>query len=108
MEDIFKEIKKERTRQDAKFGIQNNKPIEWIAILMEEVGEASKEALENHFKYPVKDESIENTGTYYKGDAAFEMYNENRLLSYRKELIEVAAVCINAIENLDRDLQIKK
>jgi len=103
MENIFKELIKERERQDAKFGIQNNTPIEWISILMEEVGEASKEALEHHFKYPIQDKA-EGSGIYCKGHAGFEMYNEQRLFNYRKELIEVASVCINAIQNLDRQM----
>jgi NTP pyrophosphatase (non-canonical NTP hydrolase) len=54
--DILAEIREERRRQDAKWGEQNHSPIEWCAILTEEVGEVSKEALELHFA------QLQNTG----------------------------------------------
>lgn len=81
LHNILEEIRAERVRQNAKWGEQNHTPIEWIAILGEEFGEASKEALENHFKY------ANNTG----------------LANYRKELIQVAAVAVQMIECLDRN-----
>ncbi|WP_320053956.1 MazG-like family protein [uncultured Acetobacteroides sp.] len=83
MDSIFEEIKNERLAQDAKWGEQNHKPIEWVAILTEEVGEVSKEALENHFK------------EYYR--------DVDRLANYRKELIQVAAVAVAMIESLERN-----
>lgn len=79
MNNLYEEIKAERQKQDAKWGEQNHKPIEWIAILTEEVGEASKAALEAHFR----DVTI--------------------LSEYRKELIQVAAVAVAMIESLDRN-----
>lgn len=91
MEHILEEIKNERKRQDDKFGEQNNLPIEWISILTEEVGEASKEAIEHHFQYNNKD-----------GDPCSVSDQEQRLKNYRKELIECAAVCVNAIQSLER------
>jgi len=83
MDEIFEDIKRERKAQDAKWGEQNHKPIEWVAILTEEVGEVSKEALENHFK------------GQYRG--VFQFAN------YRKELIQVAAVAVAMIESLERN-----
>ncbi len=83
MDEILEAIKQERMLQDEKWGEQNHKPIEWVAILTEEVGEVSKEALENHFS------------KYYK--------DTNKLANYRKELIQVAAVAIAMIESLDRN-----
>ena len=79
---IYAEIKQERQNQINKWGIQNHKPIEWLAILMEEVGEVSREALENHFT---------------------SFYPPNTLNDHRKELIQVAAVCVAMIESLDRN-----
>ena len=79
MKKILNEIKEERKRQDAKWGVQNYHPIEWCAILGEEVGEVQKAALETHFKY--------------KGDNP-----EN----YREELIQVAAVAVAMVECFDR------
>lgn len=75
----------ERDKQDRKWGPQNHSPIEWMAILVEEVGEAQKEALEHHW-----------AGTHYPVD-------EFRLLRLRAELVQVAAVAVAAIESLDRN-----
>lgn len=80
MNEIFEEIEQERFEQDVKWGEQNHKPIEWCAILGEEVGEVNKEALEHHFK-------VEGSN----------------LSRYREELIQVAAVAVAMIESLDRN-----
>lgn len=72
MRSAIKQILDERARQDEKWGEQNHHPIGWIAIAAEELGEAAKEALEQHYQ------------------------------SYRIELIQVAAVAVAAIESLDR------
>jgi NTP pyrophosphatase (non-canonical NTP hydrolase) len=76
---IFDEIAEERKRQDDKWGTQSHEPIEWLPILMEEVGEVAREVCENHF--PV--------------------YGKSDMSNYRKELIQVAAVVVHMIENLD-------
>ena len=76
-------IKGERVNQDNKWGLQNHSPIEWLAILTEEVGEVSKEALEYHFHKVYKD-----TG---------------QLQRYEKELIQVAAVALAMLESLQRN-----
>jgi NTP pyrophosphatase (non-canonical NTP hydrolase) len=83
MYEIFQEIAAERQRQDAKWGEQNHSPIEWCAILGEEVGEVNKAALERHFEYA--------TGV-------------TDLSEYRKELIQVAAVAVSMIQCLDRNM----
>lgn len=75
----------ERGRQLQKWGVQNHSPIEWIAILGEEFGEASKEALEHHWQ-----------GSHYPVDSL-------RLQRLRSELVQVAAVAVAAIESLDRN-----
>jgi hypothetical protein len=56
-----------------------------MAILTEEVGEASKEALEHHW-----------AGTHYPVD-------HERLDRLRTELVQVAAVAVAMIESLDRN-----
>jgi NTP pyrophosphatase (non-canonical NTP hydrolase) len=88
-EKIYNEIRDERCRQDVKWGEQNHTPIEWCAILGEEVGEVQKAALENHFSR-IKEGSI----TYYL---------ETGLENYRSELIQVAAVVVSMIQCLDRN-----
>jgi len=71
------DVEVERMRQDAIWGIQNHCPADWLMILGEEVGEANKAAVEHKFR-------------------------KVSLADYRKELIQVAAVAIAAVECLDR------
>lgn len=69
---VIIEVIKERNRQDEKWGVQYHRPLYWIGILGEEYGEACKEAIE---------------------------FNTSK---FRAELVQVAAVAIAAIEDLDR------
>jgi len=71
---LFDEILLERERQANKWGEQDHTSIEWVTILVEEVGEVAKAAW---------------------ADRKYTDHN------YREELIHVAAVCVAAIENLD-------
>lgn len=75
---VLIEVELERRKQDEKWGEQNHNPADWLMILGEEFGEASKAALEAKFAH--------NDGGR----------------SYRKELIQVAAVAVAMIESLDR------
>jgi len=75
-EDVVLAVLEERRRQDKKWGEQNHHPLYWLGILMEEVGEAAKAAIEHHVGH--------------WGD-------------YQKELIHVAAVAIAAIESAERN-----
>lgn len=74
LEKVFSDVANEISRQRQKWGIQDHHPQMWMNILMEEVGEASQAMMEAHFR----------GGN--KGD-------------YQKELVQVAAVAISAIEN---------
>lgn len=86
---VLKQISDERTRQDEKFGEQRmHSPAEWLMILGEEVGEANQAALEAHF-------------WNHKGINLKPLDRLSRLEKYRKELIQVAAVAVAAIETLD-------
>lgn len=69
---VLSQVRAERERQDQKFGEQNHDPYKWVTIAAEELGEAAHDALE-----------IDYAG-------------------YRKEMIEVAAVAICAVESIDR------
>ena len=97
MENIISEIKNERIRQNKKFGEQNHNPVEWIAILTEEVGEASKEAVDFHFQYGLDGLKQE------KRFAVIDGIQSDRIQRLRKELIQVAAVTVQIIESLDRN-----
>ena len=83
-EEIINQIIQERINQNQKWGQQNHKPIEWCAILMEEVGEMAKEAHEFYFQ-----------GKYYQPTGQLERYE--------KELIQVAAVALAMLESLYRN-----
>ncbi len=84
MDKIIDEVKVELGRQVEKWGIQNhNLPI-WLMILGEEVGEANEAALEAGCP----------NGKPIPGDW---------IRKYRKELIQVAAVAISAVDSLDRN-----
>lgn len=75
---VLAELKRERQRQQAKWGEQNLPPEIWLMIIGEEVGEANNAALE-HF-----------------------LGNKKDLADYRAELVQVAAVAVHAIESFDR------
>lgn len=71
---VLRDIVAERRRQDEKWGPQDHDPHYWLAILAEELGEAAKATIAD---------------------------TVNRE-QYRKELVQVAAVAVAAIENLDK------
>lgn len=74
---VYVKACKERLRQNNKFGVNRNlNPFLWLAIIGEELGEVNKAALEWN-------------------------YDGKSLEDYKKELIEVIAVALAAIEDLD-------
>jgi hypothetical protein len=76
---VLKDVSDERDRQDAKWGVQDHPPYKWLAIIMEELGEAAEAALD--MEHP--------------GGAQHEQ-------RYREELTHVAATAVAAIEALER------
>ena len=66
-------VRDEREYQDAKWGPQQHSPVMWLAILSEEVGEVAGAALRHHWDDVSPDE-------------------------YVRELIQVAAVAVAAVE----------
>jgi NTP pyrophosphatase (non-canonical NTP hydrolase) len=78
---VLAEVGAERARQDERWGEQNHAPIAWIAILGEELGEAAQAALNLTW--------LERSG-----------FDDRQPL--RRELIQVAAVAVAAVESLDR------
>lgn len=75
--DIWNEVLAQRDYQDNRFGIRTMDPTLWLPILGEEVGEVNKAVVE----------------------IVFEQADKQNL---RDELIQVAAVAIAMIEDLDR------
>lgn len=72
-----RDILAECTAQDAKWGRQDHSAELWLTILMEELGEAAKAYLD-------------------------ERRDRGRAGEYRKEMVQVAAVALAAIECCDR------
>lgn len=83
--DIFEQlgfVAEEMTRQNHKWGAQRQQsPLEWLAILTEEVGEVAKEAVDGHF------------GSNSKARLGCAR-------AMRSELIHVAAVAIQAAASI--------
>lgn len=75
---VLAEVRRERERQQAKWGEQNLEPAVWLMIVGEELGEANNAALEHL------------------------LGNRADLRHYRAELLQVAAAAVNAVESLDR------
>lgn len=69
---------------ESKWGIQNHKPLEYLAILGEEVGEVNKAVLENHFK-----------DRYYPEAAGWQ--------EVENELIDVIATAYAMIDSMKRN-----
>nr|WP_319266007.1 MazG-like family protein [uncultured Draconibacterium sp.] len=95
MEKVLNEVKAERHRQNEKWGVQDHHPIEWMSILMEEVGEASKEIVDWNFA-----NGINNVKDKVSPDV-----QEKRLKDYRAECIQIAAVAVQMVESLDRNFE---
>jgi len=72
IENVLGDVRQERYRQLGMWGDQKHIPVCWIAIAIEELGEAAKAALE--------------------GDT----------VAFHGELIETAAVCVAAVEDIER------
>ncbi len=73
---IIAKILEEREQQDIKWGIQHHTHLEWLGILVEEVGEAAKAIVQQWI-----DE---------EGDRHDEIV---------KEIIQIAAVCVAWLED---------
>jgi len=80
--EILFDVLNERQRQNDKFGANRHQhPFLWNTILSEEVGESAKDSL----------------------DIYFSDKPEEALSKYRKELVEVAAVAIAIIQDIDNN-----
>ena len=75
---VIQKVINERAHQDHKWGVQRHSPELWMSILMEEVGEAAKEILEENFS------GYKSSGLY-------------------GELVQVAAVAIAILEQLEEE-----
>lgn len=81
MLDVLDLVRNERYRQHEKWGEQEHQDALWLAILMEEVGEAAKAALDSRPGSQTGSDTREH---------------------YEEELIQVAAVAVAAVEDSRR------
>jgi len=81
---VLSEVFGERERQNEMWGLQHGPTSEWMQILMEEVGEAAKESNEHTFSN-----------------------KPGALLRMRTELVQVAAVSVAIIEDIDTKLALE-
>ncbi len=81
MSEALISVVKERARQDDLWGEQNNDPVTWLVILMEEVGEIARAILSWRFDGPIGS----------RGGAI------------RDEAVQVAAVAVAMVECCDRN-----
>lgn len=82
MKRAIEDVVAERQRQQELWGDQTHSMSQWLAILVEEVGEVAKEVNE-----------------YYSEEYTHERLQ--RLKNYRTELVQVAAVAVHMIEKVD-------
>lgn len=86
---VSRDVQDERNKQEGKWGQQNHDPFKYMAILMEEVGEASQAAVEAF-------------------DWKTQTWRHEMLAHHREELVQVAAVAQAQVECLDRAMWEKK
>ncbi len=82
---VLADVAEERLRQDVKFGEQNHGPEWWLIIALEELGEAGEVVVQLGLGDP------DPKGFVWA--------------DYRKEMVQVAAVVVAAIEAFDRTLE---
>ena len=80
----LRDVLAERERQDAKWGEQNHDFGTFLAILQEEVGEASRDWLKS------------------RTPSDRDVSREEHLVRLREELVQVAAVALQMVEAFDR------
>lgn len=80
-DEVLRLVDDERHRQDEKWGVVDRPPLEWLPIIAEEFGEVATEIC--------------------KGCVPPESENGLDVAAYRNELLQLAAVCVAAVENID-------
>lgn len=87
--DMLLAVVVERGHQDAKWGVQNHAPTKWVAIIAEELGEVSQQAL-----------AIESRGYWTEVDDVQRKAIDD---AYVSELVQVAASALAAAECFRRE-----
>ena len=113
MENILQEIRTERQRQDAKWGIQNKPCLDPVLPYRE--GGCTPQRMCEEYEIPTEErakymcDTAANNKTLTYAHIAIEELSEVvstfDVIERRKELIQLAAVCVAWLEKIDRDLQ---
>jgi hypothetical protein len=90
------DVLNERNRQDEKWGRQRHLLGDWFLIIGEELGEAQEAAL--HLRFPPP-----GTETEFDGRLDSDLIRKADLMKLRKELVQVAASALAAVEAMDDD-----
>lgn len=96
---VLIEVRVERERQDEKWGEQNHDNGTWSLILGEEFGESCEAALDVRFK---DNWTVEDHFASDNPEAMIASRKAEQVAHLRDELIQVAAVAVAWVENIDR------
>lgn len=107
MRSVIAAIMKERARQDVKWGIQNHSSLTWLGILTEELGELARAVIEQETWICPDCEASNDFNTTQcsncehdgRTDLVLRQFDNTRV---KEELIQVAAVAVVWLENIDR------
>ncbi|MCA1593052.1 MAG: hypothetical protein LC754_10460 [Acidobacteria bacterium] len=80
---VLRLIAEERIRQEAKWGVQHRSDVEWLPILIEEMGEVGKAITEG---------AIQSNSLY--------VTDPDQVADLCKELIDMAAVAVAHVEDI--------
>ena len=93
---VLTEVLEERERQIFKYGDPDLSVVEFISLITEELGEAATAANDYHHQLP-----YEMDGETFEYDRN-PMIQQSRIRKYRQELVQVAAMAVQAVETLDK------
>lgn len=116
MENIFEEIRKERKKQNEKWGEQNHPCLD--QVLLNRPGSCSPQRMCEEYEIPTETRAKNKCDTKFKmglgtyADIAIEEMSEVvssfDVNKRRQELIQLSAVCVAWIEKIDRELNDNK
>ncbi|MEK6879824.1 MAG: hypothetical protein AABY22_09470 [Nanoarchaeota archaeon] len=89
--EVLKQIVEERIRQGKKWGVQHHNQPFWLSILIEEVGEVGNLLNENEERM------------FYFNNINDKLDYEKYFKNLKEELIQVAAVAVAWLEDLERN-----
>jgi len=93
-EAVIRDIKRERIKQHQRWGEQDITLHAWVSLITEELGESAKEANDFMMSLATQDGVTTNQQT-------------RMLIRYRNEMRQTAALCVQALEALERNYDLR-